>query len=798
MQRSDSLFFYICGAEGVFALAALLSIPSEGGRVSLARLVLLGFIVLLAGMGIYLGVRPPRSLDKLARPASIIFSALLSLTFSLILFFLRYLNLEGLLSIYERLSPLLWYLLILSLQSTFYLLYLRNGFHTVYLTQRKPIYQASLAAFCLLLSVFLFVAITRLGITPDKAYWGEPGVAIQGWQFVLALLGGIIVLLVSSRTRTTTLDVILPLGIYLLAVTLWLSVPLDTLANGFYVSIDPPAYQPFPYSDAGYYDELAHSLLIGQSYFGDIPTRPLYVVFLTFLHTVFGENYSRIIMGQTFLLALIPVVFYYLGKKIHSRAAGATVALFFIFRELTSLWITSNTRVSNSKSLLTDLPTLLLLLFSCYFTIRWLEIRDRKSALIAGGLFGLLLLLRTQSLLLFPFILLAGVLVFGWRNRSLYVQITFLLIGIFAALSPWLLHNYAKTGQASLDSPSQYKVIASQYAYTGNLNIGKVDLEGKGVGQILVEFTLKDPKFVFGFVTTHFLAAEIDGLLALPLVKPYNGILAPVNLYWITWTENLEWYNVALLLFYLAVIALGLGAVWKRGRWIGLLPLAYNFGYVAATAVSRFSGWRYDFPADWVPYFYFGIGFAEIIKLAASLFGTREKDGQQNVVTRRLVPMPVYFVTFALIGFLPWMAEKISPPRYADQSPSTLTAQIASLSNSPTTGEVQAFVSQPGTFLKAGRVLYPRFYTRDKGLASANPWPAYARRDYPRLGFLLINQGVIQAIFPSREIPGSFPHAADAVLLGCQREDYVEVRMIAFPEQDAILMSAPLSEPCSP
>jgi 4-amino-4-deoxy-L-arabinose transferase-like glycosyltransferase len=143
------------------------------------------------------------------------------------------------------------------------------------------------------------------------------------------------------------------------------------------------------------------------------------VVFLTFLHKVFGENYSGIIFGQTFLLALIPVVFYFLGKKLHSRAAGVTIALFFIFRELTSLWITSNTRVSNSKSLLTDLPTLFLLILSCYFTFRWLESRDKKSALIAGGMFGLLMLLRTQSLLLFPFIVLAGTFVFGWRNRSL-------------------------------------------------------------------------------------------------------------------------------------------------------------------------------------------------------------------------------------------------------------------------------------------------------------------------------------------------------------------------------------------
>jgi hypothetical protein len=711
---------------------------------------------------------------------------------------LRYLNPEQLLSAYERLSPLLWYLLILSVQAFFFLLYIRNGLHTDVLDQRKPLYRAALIPLGILFVLFLFVVITGLGITPDKAYWGEPGVAIIGWQFALALLGGIVVFLLSNHYKTSTFDALLPVSIYLIALAVWLSVPLDVLANGFYVTMDPPTYQPFPYSDAGYYDRLAHSLLIGHSYFGDLPTRPLYVVFLAFLHKVFGENYSNIIFGQTVLLAWIPVVFYFLGKKLHSRAAGVTIALFFIFREMTSLLITSNTRVSNSKSLLTDLPTLFLLIVSCYFAFCWLESRDRKSALIAGGMFGLLMLLRTQSLLIFPFIVFAGLLAFGWRNRSLYPQLALLLLGTVTALLPWLTHNYLQTGEVALDPSFQTKLIASQYAYTGNLDISTVDLEGKSVGQLLIEFTLKDPLFVFGFITNHFLSTEIHGLLTLPLIKPYNGIFAPVNLYWIEWLNGLEWYNVALLLVYLVVIALGFGAAWKRWRWAGLLPLAYNVGYTLGTAVSRYSGWRYDFPADWVSYFYFGIGFAEIVILIASLFGTKEEAPQQTVTYRRPIPLPVYFATFALIGALPWMAEKISMPRYADQSPASLTAQITSLSNSPTQVEIESFASQPGAFFRAGRVLYPRFFTRDRGLFSANPWPAYEPRDYPRLGFILINERVVQAIFPSRDIPEPFPHAADAIVLGCGNGDHLEVRMIAFPEQDAILTGAPLSEPCSP
>jgi hypothetical protein len=254
-----------------------------------------------------------------------------------------------------------------------------------------------------------------------------------------------------------------------------------------------------------------------------------------------------------------------------------------------------------------------------------------------------------------------------------------------------------------------------------------------------------------------------------------------------------------LLVFYLAVIALGFGAAWKRWRWIGLLPLAYNIGYALATAVARFSGWRYDFPADWVPYFYFGIGFAEIILIVSSVFGAKDQPEQEQVGTQQnRFAIPILAVTFAFIGALPWMAEKIASPRYTDQSMASLQERIASVSNAPAQMDTQAFLSQPDTFIQMGRVLYPRYFPRDRGLFSSNPWPAYKPRDYPRLGFILLNQSSTFAIFPSREIPEPFPHAADAIVLGCQREDYVEVRMIAFPELDAILLSVPLSQPCSP
>jgi hypothetical protein len=323
----------------------------------------------------------------------------------------------------------------------------------------------------------------------------------------------------------------------------------------------------------------------------------------------------------------------------------------------------------------------------------------------------------------------------------------------------------------------------------------------------MIEFALKDPAFVFGFISNHFLAAQVNGLLALPLFKTYNGIFEPINLYWMEWNGVLEWYNIALLIVYLAFIALGLGSAWRRWRWIGLLPLGFNVGYVLATAVGRFSGWRYDLPADWVPYFYFGIGIAELLVQTTLVFGASNRWSSRPVLSgsyrdqgmqsKRMLPELLLFSSlFAFIGALPWLAEKITSPRYADQSQEMLKEKIIAVSDAPAVDEIDNFLAQPGAFLQIGRVLYPRFFQKDNGLSSTNPWPSYAIRDYPRLGFLLLNQSTNWVVYPTKKI-SDFPHATDAIVLGCERDNYVEARFIIIPELNVTHSSAPLTESCS-
>jgi hypothetical protein len=810
MQRSR--FFYLCALEGAIALAALLLIPSEGGNISPARLALIAIHLALIFLWMYLGWRASNILDSLARTTLILVSALLSLTFSLLLFLLRYLDPEAFLPLFTRLSPLLWYLLVLSIQFALYLLYLKNELHFDSLEQNKSIFTASLAAFALFALLLLFVFLTKLGITQDDAYWGEPGVPILGWQFVLSIIIGTTILIYQLRnyqllqyevrsTKSSTSPLLQSpvsqsLLIYLTASALWLSVPLSTLKNSFYAPITPPYVTPFPYSDAGFYDYLSQSLLIGTDYLGGIPPRPLYVTFLAALHFLFGQDYVKVIAAQTFVFALFPVALYFLGAKLHSRAAGVTVALFAIFRELTTLWISSNTRTASTKMFVTDFATATGIAFVILIVMRWLERRDTKSALIAGGAFGLLLLLRTQSLIILPFVFILAWFAYQRKMKDwLIACITFGLV-MTATITPWLVHNYKVTGKFAFDDPAQMAVIFSQYSFEGNLDISQFDFESESLGNRLLTFALENPGFVSGFITNHFLNTEIGGLLALPLIESFNGLRAPLNLYWIEWNGNLEWYNLALIVFYLAVIAIGAAAAWSRFRWVGLTPLAFNIGYALANGISRFSSWRYNLPVDWIIYFYFGIGAIEILVWVSSLFGANSSKmfSSQTSELKQETWKPKHgflVVAFVLVGATPWLAEGLAQPRYTATT-EELKEQVL-VQNS----EAAEFLSQRNAQIIEGRLLYPRFFRRNDGIFSANPWAVYQARDFSRLGFIVLNESAVQVIFPSRS-PLELTHGADVIVVGCQQDQYVEARWIFFPETDETFVAEEKTLLCEP
>ncbi|HET6845435.1 MAG TPA: hypothetical protein VFH29_01290, partial [Anaerolineales bacterium] len=204
---------------------------------------------------------------------------------------------------------------------------------------------------------------------------------------------------------------------------------------------------------------------------------------------------------------------------------------------------------------------------------------------------------------------------------------------------------------------------------------------------------------------------------------------------------------------------------------------------------------------------YFAAGAAEVLLIVGASFGGSEPIGnsagtvsEANLHSTRLRSILLVLAVFAVLGSLPWIATGLARPRFDGATANALIDRLASSSATRAAGitaeEIANAQASKGFVIEIGRVLYPRFFTRGDGLASAHPWPAYAPREFPRLGFLLLHQARQDVIVSTRDVPTKVAQGADAIVLGCQREGYIEARLVLMTEAQVLIQGAPISDPC--
>src|SRR5512141_2566082 len=227
-------FFIVAALEAGAAFVALVRVPGEQGGFSPARVGLLGVLGLLAAAALYAALRQPRLMEAAARPGFALMGFGAAFLIAVTLFLLRYLAPEQSLPYYHRLSPLLWYLLAVAIEAAVCSLVERCGLRLSALREEAAVWRGAGVALAALLAVYAFVAITKVGLTPDSAYWAEPGVPVLGWQLGLAVVAtGALFFMGGRLLRLRRIDLVLGAGLWLLAVILWLSVPSTVMKNSF-------------------------------------------------------------------------------------------------------------------------------------------------------------------------------------------------------------------------------------------------------------------------------------------------------------------------------------------------------------------------------------------------------------------------------------------------------------------------------------------------------------------------------------------------------------------------------------
>jgi hypothetical protein len=114
--------------------------------------------------------------------------------------------------------------------------------------------------------------------------------------------------------------------------------------------------------------------------------KPLYSLFLGFLHLLVGQSYNAVIAVQIAVLAALPVGIYFLVKNMSSLPAGLFAGLLAIFQQRNAIAATREIQVSHSKLLMTEYPTACILVLATLAAFLWLKspLPRRSKAVIAG------------------------------------------------------------------------------------------------------------------------------------------------------------------------------------------------------------------------------------------------------------------------------------------------------------------------------------------------------------------------------------------------------------------------------
>ena len=676
------------------------------------------------------------------------------------------------------------------------------------------------------------LALTGIGFSNDLfGAWGYPTVPLLEWQIWLALVAvlGLTLLLprvpAFQRFASGHEDLIFSLLIWGLAALLWASHPL--IPGYFATPGRAPNFEIYPFSDGQIYDQYAQSILVGNGFMGAIPHRPLYIVFLAALHALAGQDYLKVILLQQLILAVFPVILYWIGKELHSRPAGILAAMLVILREITAIRgapFTDN--ISYSKLYFSELPTAICLGAFTLFVIRWMKAagqgqRWSLDALLAGGFLGMAMLIRTQSFGVLPLVAILALFVFRRNLRSRRDRrewsgwlrgLTLATLGVLVCVLPWLARNYPVAGGLAFDNAnSQTMVLAQRY---NNLSFSEPIPRQPGESEahyssrlmgMAVQGMLRDPANTAWLVANHFANNQISNLLIFPIrlrIADPAELAWPVSPFWQEWDGSLSAIQTGVLLANLGVLAAGLAGALNRQGVVGWTPLLINLAYNLSTAVFRSSGGRFLLPVDWVAILLFAMGGAHIF--AWLLQGSRSDQFLIADTPGLLPPHPArpgvllaVIAAFLMVGASLPLADSIVPQRYSEPTEGMAAAFSAALSaQGEQPAALRQLAQEPGTVFVRGRALYPRFYNAGEEEPKTAK-KGYAGLPYARLVFYVVGSQNALVVLPLEQPPVYLPNVSDVWVAGCLEEGYIQAAAVLVTQGNRPLYAAQV-QGCNP
>ncbi len=770
-----------------------------------SRLLMMGVLLLagIAGIVGFCSARAQSAVNAAASKRSVhILCAALFLALSLGWIVCGFMSEADFRPYFERIEPLLVFGMLVTASGYLLLKYLNRSGSPVG-SESSAVRRTAFLYLLGALALYLCIRVTGVGIVPDEMDWQPTGVVIRYWEIWLSIwlalaVTGFMKLIKAERHKTLT-TVILFFVIWAAAAVLYVSIPtMEVLKGSYFMEITAPDYLPFPASDSANFGLWAETILAGLGFKTAIAYRQFLITVIAVFEALTSRDILKTIDLVTITLALFPAVLYLLGKRLHSHGAGILAAGLCALREYNTILLAPHFMVSSAKMWLSDIPAALCLAAAVCACVNWFQKpRSVWRMLLAGFLMGLCVTVRSQFIALIVFPAIFFLLRKGLPAKEKWLRAAAFMLAVVFVIAPWFIRSKVITGDFILDDPGVHSTeLARRWSDDVNNVVsrepGETDAEYAARNkQHMIDFFLEKPLYVTKFIMSHFFANELVAMTALPFGTDAS---LTINDYTNTDYHDVEGRlclpkNIPVLFIFLAVIALGMGAAWKRAGWAGLLPFFLCSLYLGSTAAARYSGWRFALPGDWFYYFYFALGLAEIAVQVSLSFGASRETLlsvpalDTSSQPRRLPVCAALTALFLVLGAAPALSGAVVPQQVWDGTSAENAAAVEALTGDEAIAELLA---DPEKEVITGRIIYPRFFWAGEGLASGHPWIAYKIRDFTRLGFVLLNETNHDVILPLTEEPDFIENAADAYVIGEDDEDgYFRADAVIIPTENA-------------
>ncbi len=624
------------------------------------------------------------------------------------------------------------------------------------------------ALFFLGIGFILYMAgsATGLGYALASPYASKTGIPLLPRQIVVSLyVAGTYACLEAllpkqSRDRMI-LSVLAAIVLYVLAASLWMGVRIPE--NHFTHASNLGDGEFALYSDSLTYDANAHKMLLGYGLAsGKALPRPLYSFFLGIIHLLAGPGVKAAIDAQTYALAIIPVLIFWLGKRNFSAPVGMLGAFLFIFRETNQAALSGVYTLSSARMLMTELFTALCLIILAITAMKWLKNpMSRTHVLMTGALLGFTALIRTQVLVFFPLLALWGLLA-QWRQRNQWPKtFLWLLTGLLLVILPWMGRNAIRAGLFTFEDP----------AYAARTLVVH-DAQGE-TGAVLdsatgnpLEFMAQTFSYLANNLTSSLnqlpwhggLGAGLDDFIQVKPEPPYYPGSPPFS------GQSL------FFLLHLVVIILGLAAAWESARWGGMLPIGIYFSYALSSSLARYSGWRFILPVDWVVLLYWAMGVTAFIRLPANLPKRRvtsESPAPKESINREW-PLGLLLGAALFFGLVVPVGESLFPKRMELYDKAAIQQKLMDTSAPQA---IRTLAADPSARLAQGVLLYPVYLEDERAFNRMGITNTSVRSEKPVLRFIALGDGSPVVYLPANAAPKGISPGERVIVVGCMRDD---------------------------